>query len=96
MSLIDVTSWTCIAVFTCFSALFLFQLAIGRAKPEMTEPGARRNAWRKLRWSLLPIATGVFMLAGWWKHGWWLVSLFWFAIAAWDFYSPRRARLSRS
>lgn len=95
MSLLDVTSWGCIVIGTCCGAAVLRRLTIGRARPEMTKRGARSSTWQKLCTSLVPVALGVFILAGWWRHYWWLVSIFWIAIAIWGLGRPRRRRLGR-
>lgn len=94
-------SWADIALGTLWLAQVLISLTVGRAKPEMTEPGARSAAWRGLLGSVLVIANGVAWLAGLWNVGAarWLVGsaggagLIWFLVA--DLGSWRRSRMRR-
>jgi hypothetical protein len=47
------------------SSRSLALLTIGRAKPEMTRPGARTSKWRLLGISLVQIVLGVRILTNW-------------------------------
>lgn len=56
-------AWVVLALATLIVARALIKLTIGRAKPEMTEPGARGKAWSDFRWGLLIFNTGLVILA---------------------------------
>jgi hypothetical protein len=58
-----VLAWIVLALTTLSMAQTLIKLTIGRAKPEMTEPGARSKAWSNFRWGLLLFNTGLAILA---------------------------------
>jgi hypothetical protein len=90
----ELAAWFVIAAGTFCFALPLVRLTVGRAKPEMTKLGARSQAWRDLRYSLILIAPGVFLLADGWKHGTdrWLLFIFMFPIAIWNIGSQHRSR----
>jgi hypothetical protein len=98
---LTVVAWADIAGGTLWFTQVLIRLTIGRAKPEMTAPGARSSAWQSLLASVMVIAIGVVWLAGWWNVGaarWLLGSvgcaaLIWFLVA--DLGSWRRSRLRR-
>lgn len=89
----ELAAWFVIAAGTFCFALPLIRLTIGRAKPGMTKLGARSQAWRDLRYSLILIAPGVFLLADGWEHGTdrWLLLIFMVPIAIWNLGSRRRS-----
>jgi DivIVA domain-containing protein len=58
-----VVAWAVIGLGTLHAAPSVIKLAIGRARPLMTEPGARSEAWRDLRQSLVVVASGLNLLA---------------------------------
>jgi hypothetical protein len=64
----ELATWFVLASGAFCFALSLIGLTIGRAKPEMTELGARSQAWRDLRFSLIIVALGVFLFEDGWKH----------------------------
>jgi hypothetical protein len=92
MSLLDVTSWACIVIGACCGALVLREMKMDRARDEITKRDARSSTGQKLCMSLVPLTAGVFILAGWWGHYWWLVSIFWAATAIWGLARPHRRR----
>lgn len=71
---------------TLGSALSLARLTIGRAKPGMTKPGARSEAWKWFRYSLVPVAGGSALLAFGSKADStrWLAIIVTFAVVFWD------------
>lgn len=54
-----VWAWIDIALGALIVAVYLSRLTVGRAKPEMVEPGARKTAWLLLGTGFLTIAIGV-------------------------------------
>jgi DivIVA domain-containing protein len=59
-----VLGWALIGVGMLGAAPKLIKLTIGRARPQMAEPGARREAWSDLRSSLTAVALGLSTLLG--------------------------------
>lgn len=55
--------WIVLALTTLIMARALIKLTTGRAKPEMTESGARSKAWSDFLWGLLLFNTGLVLLA---------------------------------
>jgi hypothetical protein len=55
----SVWAWIDIALGALIAAVYLSRLTVGRAKPEMAGPGARKNAWLLLCTGLLTIAIGM-------------------------------------
>ena len=55
----SVWAWIDIALGVLIATVYLSRLTVGRAKPEMASPGARRTAWLLLGTGLLTIAVGV-------------------------------------
>lgn len=65
----DVLTWITIALATLVMARPLIKLTIGRARPEMTEQGARGKAWSDFRWGLLIFTTPLVILSNESKNG---------------------------
>ena len=82
MSVIDVLSWINIAIGTCFCAIMLRRLTVGRDSAEMREPGARSRAWLGLSSFLVSVATGVLWLTGW-RPAQWLLTVVATAYVIW-------------
>ena len=64
----------CIAVGSLLAIQNLIRLTLGRAKPEMTEPGARHWAVANMGSGLLTVAAGLAILPAPSNHGaaeWW-------------------------
>jgi DivIVA domain-containing protein len=54
-----VVAWALIGLGTLHAAPSVIKLAIGRARPLMTEPGAWSEAWRDLQLPLVVVASGL-------------------------------------
>jgi hypothetical protein len=52
-----------------------------RGRPKMPEPSALSRPWYVLGLLLVPLASIVFVLAGWWKHYWPVLVVLGFAFA---------------
>lgn len=55
----SVWAWIDIALGALIAAVYLIKLTVGRAKPEMADPGTRENAWLLLCTGLLTLLVGV-------------------------------------
>jgi hypothetical protein len=96
MSLFDeIATWFVMAAGIFCFAQALVRLTIGRAKPEMTKPDSRSEAWRNLRLSLIIVALGVSLLGSGWKHDTarWGFIVFTSVIVIWNVGSRRRSRI---
>jgi DivIVA domain-containing protein len=91
-----VLAWALIGVGLLLAAPDVIKLTTGRARPQMPDPGARREAWSDLRRSLPVVAGGLSMLLG--IPGGragplrWLAEALLFAFVGWELVSWLRSR----
>jgi hypothetical protein len=60
--MLSVLAWVCLALGSLLVIKCLIRLTVGRAEPEMTEPGARRWAFAMMGSGLLVVTTGLVTL----------------------------------
>ncbi len=100
----EVLAWLTIGLGIWAIAERLLSLAPARgpshgahARPGMTQPASRRDGWRGLRYALLTIAGGAYVLAGEGKHdaGRWLLGIITFLVVAPDVIAWLRSHIGR-
>ena len=93
-----VLAWALVGVGMLVAVPSVIKLTAGRARPQMAEPGARRQARSDLRWSLAVVTGGLSTLlgiqdsrAGAYR---WLAGAPVFAVLGWDLVSWLRSRMA--
>jgi DivIVA domain-containing protein len=92
-----VVARTVIGLAALYAAPGMLRLTIGWAGPQMTEPGARSEAWSDPQRSLIGVSAGLSLLGILESRGdglWRLVGVPLLAFTGWDLVSPLRARMS--